>query len=165
MQSLAGVRNVWYGLAFAGTVGIFVLGLTYSPFTPQAAAVKAERAAGAVQAKSGVMPFGYEQAKQAIRDPFAPPEEFQPAVPVGGNKATAVPPGNTGSARKPPAKRPELSGIVSGNGLFAAILRVDGESRMYRTGQQAGSYTILSIQPAAVELAGPGGNATLRLGR
>lgn len=163
MQSSPGIRFA-YGLILLSAICVLIFGLAQLGSSPEAAQNPAENRSFAQKAAdNGRMPQGYEAAVRLIRDPFARPSEFVPPAAADDRivKKEAV----SKALHSPLAKLPELSGIVSGNGIYAAILRTDGESRTYRTDQRVGAYTIVSIQDTSVELVGSGGNIILRLER
>lgn len=165
MQGSSGIRFA-HGLILLSAACVLIFGLTQLAAVPEAAQIPPEKRLSAQSSvDNGRMPQGYETAARPIRDPFVRPAEFSTQVSASADEGT-VKQATAGKIVHPPiAKLPELSGIVSGSGIYAAILRTDGESRAYRTGQQVGGYTIVSIQDTSVELAGAGGNAILRLGR
>ena len=165
MQGSSGIRFA-HGLILLSAACVLIFGLTQLAAVPEAAQIPSEKRLSAQSsADNGRMPQGYETAARPFRDPFVRPAELLPQVSTNTNAQTVNKEAGGKALHSTLAKLPELSGIVSGSGVYAAILRTDGESRTYRTGQQVGGYTIVSIQDTSVELAGAGGNAILRLGR
>ncbi|MEP6832744.1 MAG: hypothetical protein ABJB74_05085 [Gemmatimonas sp.] len=89
---------------------------------------------------------------------YSVPAAFAPAM--NGDSAPAP-------ADAPDAV-PSLYGIVNADGTWRALLRLsesDVSPALLREGERRGSYTVVSIRPNAVVVAGPAGQRTLRLTR
>lgn len=112
------------------------------------------------------------QSGQVVRDPFAVPAEFAPAKPVALN--TGLDAVRTGSSNLPinagmpqsqsqPQSPPILTGIVGGEGRWAAILKYGGSSRSYQLRDSVGPYQVVAITANSATISGPGGSVVLKV--
>lgn len=145
-------------------LGILVVLLVYlfakttepSPPQPVKVATPASSAGAAVGQATPANPARVAApADQVARDPFQVPAVYRqpnkpPVTEKVSTKAEAM---------------PELLGTVKGTGGSIAILAVAGESRSVRIGEMIGGYTLVAVDVHSVEITGPGGNTTLRVGR
>lgn len=104
-----------------------------------------------------------------VRDPFAPPPEFQPAAVVAAASPSAK---NYSSVQKStvlPSATPEslleLVGTVSGGGQQVAIIKKDSVSRSYLIKEYIGRYQLVTIGEGTATLRSPQGEKVLTLER
>mgnify|MGYP003586244361 CR=1 FL=1 len=126
-----------------------------------------QTAPGPVQAQ---LPQGVPTG-QVVRDPFAVPAEFAPAKLLVNPNGTGMAPFPTGSGIPAPvsgggagaSSLPVLTGIVGGEGRWAAIIQSGGTSRSYQQGDTVGSYQVVAITATSATISGPGGSAVLKV--
>ena len=109
---------------------------------------------------------------QVVRDPFVVPAEFAPAKPVApksGTDSTVTGnnnrPLNAGMQQSQPQPQspPILTGIVGGEGRWAAILQYGGSSRSYQVRDTVGPYQVVAITANSATISGPGGSVVLKV--